>query len=128
MDSRPWDAISFTFQGGIIALFDVNKAATLRVHGHHRGRDAHLQIMAQSHWRLLGRPLHFARIIAYQETKTSLDMHEMKKGKGVKYSIHDRFVEAQPNSLQLEGGKNDIFVPSREAARVKINSFLPPES
>ena len=78
MDSRPWDAISFTFQGGIIALFDVNKAATLRVHGHHRRRDAHLQIMAQSHWRLLWRPLHFARIIAYQETKTSLDMHEMK--------------------------------------------------
>ena len=82
MDSGPWDTISFTFQGGIIALLDVNKAATLRVHGHHRGRDAHLQIMAQSHWRLLGRPLHFARIIAYQETKTSLDMHEMKKVKG----------------------------------------------
>ena len=40
-----------------------------------------------------------------------------------KNNIHDRFVEAQPNSLQLEGGKNDIFVPSREAARVKISHF-----
>ena len=45
-----------------------------------------------------------------------------------KCNIHDRFVEAQPNSLQLEGGKNDIFVPSREAARVKINHFCLPKA
>ena len=64
MDGRPWDAISFTFQGGIIAFLDVNKAATLRVHCVYRGRYAHLQIMAQTHWRLLRRPLYFARIIS----------------------------------------------------------------
>ena len=45
-----------------------------------------------------------------------------------KNNIHDRFVEAQPNSLQLEGGKNEIFVPSREAARVKISHFCLPTS
>ena len=46
----------------------------------------------------------------------------------VKYNIHVRFAEAQPNSLQLEGGKNDIFVPSREAARVKISHFCLPKA
>ena len=51
--------------------------------------------------------------------------HIMYKNKN---NIHDRFVEAQPNSLQLEGGKNDIFVPSREAARVKINHFCLPKA
>ena len=45
-----------------------------------------------------------------------------------KYNIHVRFAEAQPNSLQLEGGKNDIFVPSREAARVKISHFCLPKA
>merc|ERR1712079_87795 len=40
-----------------------------------------------------------------------------------KHNIHDRFVDVQPNSLQLEGGKNDIFVLSREAAKVKISHF-----
>ena len=78
MDSRPWDAIGFAFQGGIIAFFDVDEAATLSVDGHDRGRNAHLQIVTESQRGFLGRPLHFARIIAYQETKTSLDMHEMK--------------------------------------------------
>ena len=38
---------------------------------------------------------------------------------GNEYNIHDRFVEAQPNSLQLEGGKNDILAKSCEAARMK---------
>ena len=71
MDGRPWDAISFTFQGGIIAFLDVNKAATLRVHCVYRGRYAHLQIMAQTHWRLLRRPLYFARIISWKSKKRS---------------------------------------------------------
>ena len=29
-----------------------------------------------------------------------------------KNNIHDRFVSAQPHSLQLSGGKNDLFSPS----------------
>ena len=66
MDFRPWDAIGFTFQGGIIAFLDINKAATLRVHCVYRGRYAHLQIMAQTHWRLLRRPLYFAGIISWK--------------------------------------------------------------
>ena len=39
----------------------------------------------------------------------------------VKYNIHVRFAKAQPNSLQLEGGKND-------SSEGENKSFLPPES
>ena len=35
--------------------------------------------------------------------------HIMYKNKN---NIHDRFVSAQPHSLQLSGGKNDLFSPS----------------
>ena len=57
----------------------------------------------------------------FQKFLRVVDGHE-------KYNIHVRFAEAQPNSLQLEGGKNDIFVPSREAARVKISHFCLPKA
>ena len=46
----------------------------------------------------------------------------------LKYNIHDRFVEAQPNSLQFEGGKNDILIPSCEVAREEISYFCHPKA
>ena len=59
--------------------------------------------------------------------KTKLTVHNA--------SIHSMIVVvrdyqlAQPNSRQLEGGKNDIFAPStKQRGYSKIKSFLPPEN
>ena len=52
-----------------------------------------------------------------------------------KNNIHDRFVSAQPHSLQLSGGKNDLFSPSSLCGlgrkshfclpRAEVNSVVP---
>ena len=40
MYERPWDAISLTFQSGVIALLDVHKTTTFGFDRYHRGRNA----------------------------------------------------------------------------------------
>ena len=61
--------------------------------------------------------------------------HIMYKNKN---NIHDRFVSAQPHSLQLSGGKNDLFSPSplRGSGRkchfclpqAEVNSVVPQQN